>query len=707
MKYHFNLICVLMKFLLKYVLGFVLLNALFCVSGWGLTEDEVQAKLDAIQVAEFRCKDEPLSEAIKSLEALSVQLDSSKVAPKGVRMVVRDADSDPLVTIRLRSLSMSQVLRFVCSAVAFEWTIESGMVVVRPLATGVSVDESGDGLVTEVFPVQSSTVIRLTGFSGNGVGGAPVDPFAPASPGAVQGRSAPNSTFRNPVYFSSAEVNVVSSGDFNTEAYDVIIDNPFLSPLSNPLSTFSIDVDTASYSNVRRMIEGGRLPNADAVRIEELINYFPYEYDAPRIKADVVEDSNDVRDWVEHPLALHTEVGPALWNKEHRLIKIGLKGHEVDWSKHPPANLVFLLDVSGSMGSPKKLPLVKESMKLLIDRMNERDRIAIVVYAGASGLALPSTSCDQKEVILKALESLQAGGSTNAGEGLELAYKIAKQHFVEGGLNRVILCTDGDFNVGVVSKGELTERLEAHAKEGIFFTALGFGMGNYKDDMLEQLSNKGNGNYAYIDSRREARKVFIQGVAGTLMTIAKDVKIQVEFNPAQVKAYRLIGYENRLLRAEDFNDDAKDAGEVGSGHTVTALYEIALHGDETHLPDVDALKYQKRIPVEGGSNELLTVKYRYKWPDAEVSKKWEHAVLGEVRSFADCSDDFRFASAIASWGMLLRDSPFRGDSSVEIVKSTAEGSLGKDSGGHRIGFLECLEQSSALLKKRAVAQVRK
>lgn len=366
---------------------------------------------------------------------------------------------------------------------------------------------------------------------------------------------------------------------FNTEQYDRIYENPFLKVDKNPLSTFSIDVDTASYANIRRYLNNNSRPPKDSVRIEEMINYFSYDYPAPK---------------GDDPFSVNVEIGSCPWKGKHRLVRIGLKGKEIPANQRPSSNIVFLLDVSGSMMYGNKLPLLKKGLKLMVQNLHENDRVAIVVYAGASGLVLPSTSCEKKNTILEALDKLRAGGSTNGGAGIQLAYKVAIENFIPGGTNRVILATDGDFNVGTTGRGDLIRLIQEKAKSKVFLTILGFGMGNYKDATLEQIANKGNGNYAYIDSLKEARKVLVQQIGGTLVTIAKDVKIQIEFNPTKVNAYRLIGYENRLLRNEDFNDDTKDAGEIGAGHTVTALYEIVPAGVNIQTPSVDPLKYQKK-----------------------------------------------------------------------------------------------------------------
>lgn len=466
---------------------------------------------------------------------------------------------------------------------------------------------------------------------------------------------------------------------FNREGYSPITENSFKNPLDHPLSTFSIDVDTASYSNTRRMLNWNQRPPIDSVRIEEFINYFSYDYAAP-------ED--------EHPFAVHLDSASAPWNKANRLVRIALKGKELDLSERADANLVFLVDVSGSMNDRKKLPLVKKSLSYIIEKMSASDRIAIVVYAGASGLALPSTTANNQETIQHALDRLSAGGSTNGGAGIELAYKVAQEHFIENGINRVILCTDGDFNVGVSDQGSLQRLIEEKAKSGVFFSAIGFGSGNYRDDIMELLSNKGNGNYAYIDSDKEARKVFVQNLLGTLYTIAKDVKIQVEFNPEQVAAYRLIGYENRMLAKEDFNNDKKDAGEIGAGHTVTALYEIVPTGQEAPTVDVDDLRYQK--PAEqtttAADGEMLTVKLRYKEPDGDTSKLIAHHLIDSNQLIENADEDFRFASGVAAFAMILRNSSYVGEFSSEDVKSLISGSLGKDSGGYRSELLELIDK---------------
>jgi Ca-activated chloride channel family protein len=434
-------------------------------------------------------------------------------------------------------------------------------------------------------------------------------------------------------------------GSCDTESYDLVQDNPFLAVATNPLSTFAVDVDTASYANVRRFLQSGRLPPPDAVRIEELVNYFRYDYPDP-------EGSG--------PFSITTEVAACPWQPDHLLALVGLQGRRIADHDVPPRNLVFLIDVSGSMDMPNKLPLLKAGMGLLVDQLRPEDRVAITVYAGTSGLVLPTTSGDRKAEIRAALERLQAGGSTAGGAGIQLAYKVAAESFLPGGVNRVILATDGDFNVGVTSPGDLVRLIEEKRKTGVFLSVLGFGEGNLKDSTMEKLADSGNGNYSYIDSLAEARKVLVSEAGATLFTIAKDVKVQVEFNPRQVSAYRLLGYENRLLRSEDFADDRKDAGEIGAGHSVTALYEIVPAGAPMPLPAVDLLKYrdEHRPSAAAASGELLTVKLRYKEPDGEQSRLQSVSVAASAAE--PPSADLQFASAVAAFGMLLRDSEHKG-----------------------------------------------
>ncbi len=470
---------------------------------------------------------------------------------------------------------------------------------------------------------------------------------------------------------------------FNTEEYGNIVENSFLAANQNPLSTFSIDVDEAAYSNVRRFIQNGTLPPKGAVRLEEMVNYFDYDYAPPQ---------ND------DPFAVHTEIAACPWNEKHRLVHIGLKGKEIASEKLPPANLVFLIDVSGSMNEPNKLPLVQSSMKLLTDQLRENDKVAIVVYAGAAGLVLPSTSGNNKTKIKEAIDNLEAGGSTAGVEGIKLAYKIAKENYSANGNNRVILATDGDFNVGTSSDDELVNLIETERKSNVFLTVLGFGMGNYKDSKMQQLADKGNGNHAYIDNLNEAKKVLVKEFGSTLFTIAKDVKIQVEFNPAKVQSYRLLGYENRMLQKEDFNDDKKDAGELGAGHTVTALYEIIPAGVKDEFTGtVDDLKYQTPpMSNENFNDEMLTIKLRYKKPAGDESKLIVQPVPDKNTSIENTSDNFRFSAAVASFGMLLRSSAYKQNATYEEVIALAKNAKGKDVNGYRNEFIELVERAASL-----------
>jgi Ca-activated chloride channel family protein len=483
-----------------------------------------------------------------------------------------------------------------------------------------------------------------------------------------------NTAYKPPIY-EEAEV-CPTYAKFNTEAYDYLQEHPFLNVGQNPLSTFGIDVDTAAYANVRRFIRDGQMPPKDAVRIEEMINYFTYNYPTPS---------------TDKPFSVRTEVANCPWQENHKLLSLALKGKELAEGKRPPSNLVFLLDVSGSMRSSNKLPLLKRAMKLLVRELGDDDRVAIVVYASAAGLVLPSTTCtdNNKREIL----NLQAGGSTHGSQGIQLAYQTAERNFIKGGTNRVILATDGDFNVGITNQGDLVRLIQDKAETGIFLTVLGFGTGNLKDSTMEYLADKGNGNYGYIDSVREARKVLVEQITGTLVTIAKDVKIQVEFNPTEVSAYRLIGYENRSLRSEDFNDDKKDAGEIGAGHTVTALYEVVPAGEEMKLPGVDPLKYQKTSTMPTTAGELLTIKLRYKEPDGDSSKLMAVVVKDGDSAFENASNDFRFASAVAAFGMLLRDSPNKGRATYDDVIRLAWSAKGHDKQGYRSEFINLVRHA--------------
>ncbi|HHM21273.1 MAG TPA: VWA domain-containing protein, partial [Bacteroidetes bacterium] len=474
--------------------------------------------------------------------------------------------------------------------------------------------------------------------------------------------------------------------DFNTEDYSPIEENRFHRVTDEPLSTFSIDVDAASYSNLRRFIKNGQTPPADAVRIEEMINYFDYDYPAPPAEGN-------------RPFEVVTEAAPCPWNPDNQLLLIGLQGKKVPTENLPPSNLVFLIDVSGSMQPMNKLPLLKSSLRMLVNNLRDQDRVAMAVYAGAAGLVLPSTPGTDRQKILEAIDRLQSGGSTAGAAGIKLAYEVARKNFIENGNNRVLLATDGDFNVGVSSDGELVKIIEKERESGIFLTVLGFGTGNYKDNKMQQLADHGNGNHYYIDNINEGRKVLVREFGGTLFTIAKDVKIQIEFNPAKIQGYRLIGYENRMLNKEDFNDDTKDAGELGSGHRVTALYELIPAGIQTKLlGSVDDLKYQKSKTQRSAahSDEMLTVKLRYKQPNGHISQKIEKPVFHNILTEKGTSDNFRFAAAVAEFGLLLRDSKFKGKASYQQAADLARSALGNDQHGYRRELLDMIETMKAL-----------
>jgi len=470
------------------------------------------------------------------------------------------------------------------------------------------------------------------------------------------------------------------------ETYSSFAENRFKDAKSDPLSTFSLDVDVASYSNVRRMINQGQKPEKDAVRVEQFINYFSYSYPNPS---------------GEHPISVLTETQPCPWNKNHLLVRIGVKAKEVPSDNIPTSNFVFLIDVSGSMSSPNRLPLVKSSLKLLTNNLRDKDCVSIVVYAGAAGEVLPSTSGADKQKIIEALDALQAGGSTAGGAGIELAYKVAQKNLIKGGNNRIILCTDGDFNVGVSSEKGLENLIEEKRKTGVYLTVLGYGMGNYKDSKLQILSQKGNGNHAYIDNLQEANRVLVQEFGSTMYAVAKDVKMQVEFNPAYVSAWRLVGYESRLLNKEDFNDDTKDAGELGAGHTVTAFYEIIPAGVKNPYGGVDDLKYQTSSATTATqgvkNNELMTVKLRYKPLHSDNSIKMEIPVRVDDKNKAP-SADFVFASAVAMFGQLLRNSDFKGSSSYDEVVALARKGFDEDKQGYRHEFVRLAEAMKQLDK---------
>jgi len=533
---------------------------------------------------------------------------------------------------------------------------------------------------------QRVTSYSSTTISGNQLLGATapsngyVQSYSQALSGKVAGIQITNS---NKKYRYGADT---IDREFNTEDYDAIIENRFLKVDDNPLSTFSIDVDAASYSNVRRYIQANQLPPAGAVRIEEMINYFKYDYDGPE---------ND------HPFEVYTEMSECPWNSDHRLVLVGLQGIKIPVETLPPSNIVFLIDVSGSMMSENKLPLVRSSMKLLVDQLREQDKVSIVVYAGNAGLVLPATSGADKTKIKDAIDRLEAGGSTAGGAGIKLAYKTAKENFVEKGNNRVILCTDGDFNVGVSSDDDLERMIEQERKTGVFLTVLGYGMGNYKDNKMQKLADKGNGNHAYIDGINEAKKVLVNEFGGTLFTIAKDVKLQIEFNPQKVQGYRLIGYENRMLAKEDFNDDKKDAGELGSGHTVTALYEVIPIGVKSgFLEKVDKLRYQKEknsITGAAKDGEIMNIKLRYKKPDGDISRLIEHPVMDNNTSLESTSNNFRFAAAVAEFGLLLRNSEYKSEANFTQVINLAKKAKGEDKEGYRKEFIKLVSAAGLIV----------
>lgn len=562
--------------------------------------------------------------------------------------------------------------------VPWENTTSQGAVSADPSLSLHEVEVSTDGLTslgyTSISPRQESQV-QLRKLSDNSQVNLTVTRM-------------PKNYFRNhePENFGLIQKSYQTPG---TEEYEQIEENPFKFVSQNPLSTFSVDVDTASYSNVRRFVMDNRLPHKDSVRIEELINYFTYDYPQPKN---------------EHPFAVYTEVAQSPWNPENKLVHIGLQGKSIPMDDLPNNNLVFLLDVSGSMKNANKLPLVKAAFKMLVNQMRPGDRVAIVTYAGSAGLALPSTSGNQKDKILAALQQLEAGGSTAGGEGIQLAYKTAQENFVPNGNNRVILATDGDFNVGISDTSELVKLIEEKRNSGIFLTVTGFGTGNLKDEKMENLADKGNGNYAYIDNLMEAKKVFVSEMGGTFFTIAKDVKLQVEFNPAIVKAYRLIGYENRLLQDRDFNDDTKDAGEIGVGHTVTALYEIVTNDSEFELPDVDELKYQEVVLNNDSefTGEMMTVKLRYKEPDQDTSKLL--SVTIDEASKNQPSDNMKFSAAVAQYGFLLRDSSHKGNASFESIIAMAKEAKGSDNEGYRAEFIRLVEMTELLHESQTISK---
>ncbi|MBA3641625.1 MAG: VWA domain-containing protein, partial [Acidobacteria bacterium] len=535
---------------------------------------------------------------------------------------------------------------------------------------------------SEPVQTQSSTRAGIGGGRGAGAGtGAGYGPMrpeakavaAPATMDAAQSR-----------YWHESGLVPRPPG---TASYSAIEENKFRGVSEFPLSTFSVDVDTASYANVRRFLNGSQLPPADAVRVEELINYFKYDYPAPKGDA---------------PVSITTEVAACPWNPKHKLALVGLRAKPIEQRNTPPRNLTFLLDVSGSMMPANRLPLVKTAMQMLVDTLRPEDRVAIVVYAGSSGMALKPTQGDKKSTINAAIEELRAGGSTNGASGIQLAYDLASENFVKDGVNRVILATDGDFNVGITSQNELTRLIESKRQSGIFLSVLGVGESNLKDSTMEMLADKGNGNYSYLDSLQEARRVLIAEAGSTFVTVAKDVKLQIEFNPRFASAYRLVGYENRMLRKEDFNNDRKDAGEMGAGHTVTALYEIVPVGEPMPNGGVDPLKYQQTVEpsartIATNSTELMNVKVRYKAPDGDASKLLEFPVRENGNRM---TANLGFAASVAQFGLLLRKSEFRGDAAWDKTLALAREHRGNDPDGYRAEFARLIDLAAALDQRR-------
>lgn len=552
-----------------------------------------------------------------------------------------------------------------------------------PPQTGAAVSKPPAPARAEALKqAQNSKTIGGLGLTGSGQGGGGLG--MGQGFGAAHGRlGGSHATRASGVVAPRPVMAAAPPAEFNTENYAHVAESAFMNVADHPLSTFSIDVDTASYSNARRFLNDGSLPPKDSIRIEEWLNYFNYDYPEPVAR---------------EPFSVTSEVSACPWNGSHRLVRLGLKSRQISQAETPARNLVFLLDVSGSMMPANKLPLLVRGLSLLAENLRQQDTISIVVYAGASGLALPATSGANRGRVLEALARLEAGGSTNGGDGIRLAYATARQHFVKGGINRVLLATDGDFNVGTSSEGELQRLIEEERKSGVFLTVLGFGNGNVKDSTMEMLADKGNGNYAYIDSIAEARKVLVREAGSTLLTIAKDVKLQVEFNPAQVQSYKLIGYENRLLAKEDFNDDKKDAGEIGAGHAVTALYEVVPKGEKAAPPKVDPLKYQTApaVSAAAASNELLTVNIRYKQPASDSSSKFTRVVVDQGLPLDSATPDFRFSAAVAEAALVLRGAPDTSGASLEAARNLAQGAIGSDVSGDRHEFVSLLAKARAL-----------
>ena len=647
---------------------------------------ELQAEVDAIRACAAG-----LTAAFKA-EPLPVVARAEKNAGKGRRYAFRffaAAAAAVVVVIGLVGVVTSDNPKILAQR-SIEAGIESVEVEDADFKTSDTVDFAEAGEINEVVSLESVSAVRAAK-ARNAPRAESVPLLAAPAAQAPACLDAPINRARMPVDGFAGEIppeHLRQSGESRTDSFDRIQENAFVRVAEHPLSTFAVDVDTASYSLARRALNSGRLPIPGVVRVEEMVNYFDYDYAPP---AD------------GKPFATHLAAVVCPWNPAHRLVRVGLKGRVLDAKARAPMNLVFLIDVSGSMDEANRLPLVKKSLTLLVQQLRDDDRVALAVYAGSAGLRLPSTPASERKKILAAIDGLEANGSTNGGEGIQLAYATAAANFLKNGNNRVILCSDGDFNIGMTSHSELLDLIEKKAKEKVFLTVLGFGMGNYKDSLMEKLADKGNGNYGYIDTLGEAKKLLVHGLSGTLETIAKDVKIQVEFNPAVVGAYRLLGYENRKLNKEDFNDDKKDAGEIGAGHSVTALYEVvpAEAPDPSAHPAVDPLKYAaaEKVPAAGAGAEMLTVKLRYKEPDEETSKRLEFPLKNDAAAWERTDADTRFAAAVAAFAMKLRHSRYAKDITWAQIRGWAEANRGADPYGYRDECCKLIRMAESLENK--------
>jgi Ca-activated chloride channel family protein len=645
--------------------------------GEELTADE-QAAIEALLARDPKAREfvEGLQGAVQQLERALAESEGATLSEAQRAAILAQASSSaaqPVTVAPARPRNAwSRRMRIALAAALVVSTVGGTLLVVQPWRNGGRFFELAS-VESRKAPSRSTATLaegeprrlRPIGYLGNG----PRDELGEGARLRELGYSDSNHEIDSPA--------------FSAEEYDSLTEHAFRRTLDEARSTFSIDVDTASYANVRRHLREGKLPSAGAVRVEELVNYFDYAYPQPTGSA---------------PFSVTSDVLACPWNANRQLVRIGLKGREVHANERKDSHLVFLIDVSGSMSSADKLPLVQRALRMLTEQLDVRDRVSIVVYAGSEGLVLEPTSGRERGAILEAIERLQSGGSTNGGAGIQLAYKVARQHFIEGGVNRVILCSDGDFNVGVTSRDQLVKLVETERKSGVFLSVLGFGTGNLKDSQMEQLADKGNGAYAYIDSLAEARKVLVEQMSGTLETLAKDVKIQVEFNPAKVQAWRQIGYENRALEHQDFADDTKDAGEIGAGHTVTALYEIVPVGAPFEAPQVDGLRYQTphdSSPSAFG-DEWMFVKLRYKAPDGDVSRLLEHPVSDAPQAWTDAPLDARFAASVAAFGMKLRGSEHVRELTFAQIRQMATEALGRDERGWRVEFLDLVRRADEL-----------